>query len=94
MNEYDENGYPIDKEYLECDLPKFLVDSIEQLKVSWDKHMRGESSCWDDDYCELQSNINVAELHLSRHGILEKNIFTYHEWERNYDRLYWITSEK
>ena len=62
MNEYDENGYPIDKEYLECDLPKFLVDSIEQLKVSWDKHMRRESSCWDDDYCELQSNINVAEV--------------------------------
>lgn len=30
MNEYNEiTGLPIDKRYLECDLPKYLVKAIE-----------------------------------------------------------------
>lgn len=63
MNEYDEvTGLPIDKMYLECELPKFLVKAIEQMKVSWEKDDNGEPSDWSDDFCELQSCINVAEV--------------------------------
>lgn len=63
MNEYDEiTGLPIDKRYLECELPKFLVKAIEQMKVSWEKDDNGEPSDWGDDFCELQSCINVAEV--------------------------------
>lgn len=62
MNEYDETtGLPLDKNYLECNLPPLLTDSIERLQKSWLKHDKGEISTWDDDYCELQSNINICE---------------------------------
>lgn len=63
MNRYNETtGLPIDKDYLECDLPPFLTKSIEQMKAAWQKHDNGEPSDWDCDYCELQSNINIAEV--------------------------------
>lgn len=63
MNEYDEaTGLPIDKSYLECNLPDLLIESIERMKIAWEKYDNGERSDWDCDYCELQSNINIAEV--------------------------------
>lgn len=63
MNEYDEaTGLPIDKSYLECNLPDLLIESIERMKIAWGKYDNGKRSDWDCDYCELQSNINIAEV--------------------------------
>ena len=63
MNEYDEvTGLPIDESYLECGLPKYLSKAIEQMKASWEKDDNGEPSDWGDDFCELQSCINMAEV--------------------------------
>lgn len=63
MDDYDEvSGLPMDKQYLESALPFFLSKSIEQMEKAWKKHENGESSDWDCDFCELQSNINVAEV--------------------------------
>ncbi len=61
--EYDENtGLPKDKSYLECGLPSFLQESVEQMKVAWEKYEKGIPYMQlDCDFCELQSNINIAE---------------------------------
>lgn len=48
-------NYPEDKSYLECGLPKWLEESIQTYIAGED------SSLWDCLYCELQSDINVAE---------------------------------
>ncbi len=63
IKEYDETtGLPIDKGYLECGLPPFLRQSIEQMKAAWEKHEKGIPYMqFDCDFCELQSNINIAE---------------------------------
>ncbi len=62
MDDIDEiTGLPKDKSYLECNLPPFLEKTIEQMKEAWIKYDNGEYSTWDSDYCELQSNINIAE---------------------------------
>lgn len=59
----DETGLPIDKSYLECDLPDWLEKSIEQMKTAWEKEESGEEYYqWDCDWCTLQSDINVAEV--------------------------------
>ena len=61
-HEYDENGYPVDLSYLECDLPKLLKDSIEQFKKGEERIARGENYLQLDlDYGELMSNINIVE---------------------------------
>lgn len=39
--EYDENGYPVDLSYLECDLPPLLKDSLEQFKRGQEKVNQG-----------------------------------------------------
>lgn len=64
MKEFDETtGLPLDKRYLECDLPEFLQDSIKQMIAAWNKVDNNIPYLqWDCDYCELQSNINVAEV--------------------------------
>ncbi len=63
MDKYNKiTGLPVDTEYLECNLPLFLIKSIEQMKVAWQKKDNGTASDWDCDYCELQSNINIAEV--------------------------------
>lgn len=51
------------KEYLECDLPTYLSESLTAYKNALIKIKSGETY-WqlDMDYCELQSNINVAEV--------------------------------
>lgn len=62
MNGFDENAeLPIEKRYMERDLPGFLTESIEQMQIAWERRENGNSSHWERDYCELQSNINVAE---------------------------------
>ena len=61
-NGFDENAeLPVDKSYMERDLPSFLRESIEQMIIVWEKRETGDTSRWERDYCELQSNINVAE---------------------------------
>lgn len=60
---YDESGLPKDRSYLECDLPEFLQDSIRAMVKAWDKLDSGvEYLRWDCDYCNLQSDINSAEI--------------------------------
>lgn len=61
---YDEkSGLPLDKSYLECGLPGFLQESLEQMKAAWEKYDAGEAYLrWDCDYCSLQSDINSAEV--------------------------------
>ncbi len=56
-------GLPKDRGYLECGLPPFLADSVSAMKAAWDKLDRGEKYLrWDCDYCNLQTDINNAEV--------------------------------
>lgn len=50
--------------YLDCGLPEWLQESINRMKAYWDEYDRtGEKPIrWDLYYCELQSDINVAEV--------------------------------
>lgn len=58
-----ENGLPKDKSYLECGLPEFLQESLGAMKEAWEKLDKGEEYLrWDCDYCNLQSDINNAEV--------------------------------
>ena len=62
MADYDENsGLPTDRSYLECGLPEYLKKSVEQMEKAWEKKEKGGYYSWDCDFCELQSDINVAE---------------------------------
>lgn len=59
----DETGRPEDKSYLECGLPDFLQSSIHAMEDAWEKLDSGiEYLRWDCDYCNLQSDINSAEV--------------------------------
>ena len=61
--DYNENGKPADNSYLECNLPTFLNASISAFKEALEKHNSGNSlSLLDCYYCELQSDINSAEV--------------------------------
>ena len=54
---------PADRSYLECGLPDFLRESIAQMQAAWDRLDRGEKDLrWDCDYCNLQTDINNAEV--------------------------------
>ena len=56
-------GLPKDQGYLECGLPPFLAESVNAMKAAWDKLDRGEKYLrWDCDYCNLQTDINNAEV--------------------------------
>ncbi len=58
-----ETGLPKNKSYLERGLPPFLVASISAMQKAWDKLDRGEKYLrWDCDYCDLQTDINNAEV--------------------------------
>lgn len=60
---YDDSGLPKDSSYLECGLPQFLKDSIQVMMEAWHKLDSGEEYMrWDCDYCNLQSDINSAEI--------------------------------
>ena len=57
----------MDKEqiYFERDLPPFLKESIKAMQEAWEKLDRGEKYYrWDCDFCNLQSDINSAEVNL------------------------------
>lgn len=58
-----ESGLPNDDSYLECGLPSFLQESIQIMKSAWEKLDSGEEYLhWDCDFCNLQSDINNAEI--------------------------------
>lgn len=60
---YDETGLPKDSSYLECGLPEFLQESIRAMIDAWRKLDSGiEYLHWDCDYCNLQTDINNAEV--------------------------------
>ena len=61
--EYDAaTGKPVDPSYLEKDLPPFLAESIQKMTLAWKKKDTEGYSDWDCDYCNLQSDINSAEV--------------------------------
>ncbi|MBQ0167274.1 MAG: hypothetical protein KBT02_09235 [Treponema sp.] len=52
-----------DREYLEYNLPEFLDESLVAFKKALVDIQNGKRYLQlDMDYCELQSNINVAEV--------------------------------
>lgn len=58
-----DDGLPTGKEYLEKDLPPYLAHSIKQMLAAWEVMDRGErSSTADMDWCELNADINCAEV--------------------------------
>ena len=58
-----ETGLPEDQSYLECGLPAYLQESISKMKKAWHLIDSGKDYLhWDCDYCELQSDINTAEM--------------------------------
>lgn len=60
---YDEIGLPKEKSYLECGLPEFLQESLRAMIEAWRKVDSGEKYLrWDCDFCNLQSDINSAEV--------------------------------
>lgn len=62
-SDYDMNGKPVDKNYLECNLPGFLADSLSTYKDAVKKQQNGTVvTLMDCYYCELQSDINSAEV--------------------------------
>lgn len=51
------------KRIFEHDLPTFLQESIEAMKKARERLDKGEKYLrWDCDYCNLQSDINIAEV--------------------------------
>jgi hypothetical protein len=63
MNLQNDTGLPQDKRYLECDLPPYLEESLENMKASWEIIDRGEEDLhWDLCWCELSADINSAEV--------------------------------
>lgn len=58
-----ESRKPTDKNYLECNLPLFLQRSIADFTNAIEQHKQGfKLTFWDCYYCELQSDINSAEV--------------------------------
>ena len=56
---------PMDRGRLECGLPPFLQESLNAMKEAWRKLHSGERYLrWDCDYCNLQTEINIAEVEL------------------------------
>lgn len=57
------SGLPKDKSYLEAGLPEFLKASLEAMKSAWKIVDSGKKYLrLDCDYCNLQSDINNAEV--------------------------------
>ena len=58
-------GLPVNNSYLECGLPPFLQESVNSMKEAWNKIDNGEVYLrWDCDYCNLQTDINNAEVNM------------------------------
>ena len=59
----DDQGKPKDKGYLERDLPEYLQRSLAQWVRAQNLLKQGEHyTMMDCDWCELNSDINVAEV--------------------------------
>ena len=61
---YDrKTGLPKDCSYLEKGLPEYLQISLENMKKSWAiEDSGGEDPHWDLYWCELNADINSAEV--------------------------------
>lgn len=47
IDKYDkETGLPLSKDYLECNLPPFLKESIEQLERAWQQKENGNDDAF------------------------------------------------
>ncbi len=53
------DGKSIDKGYLECDLPKFLQNFLEQMKKAWEMIDAGANGCVSE---HLGCHINMLAL--------------------------------
>lgn len=63
INFIDSDGLPEDKNYLECGLPQFLIESIKAMEKAWDMIDNNQEYIrWDCDFCNLQTDINIAEV--------------------------------
>lgn len=64
---YDrQTGLPKDKTYLEKDLPPYLDKSLRAMKRSWEiEDNGGKDMHWDVYWCELNADINSAEIEQS-----------------------------
>ncbi len=51
-----------EKDYLEYGLPTYLEDSKQKFIAGEEKYKQGDYTLFDGDYCEFQSDINVAEV--------------------------------
>lgn len=61
--DYGTNGKPVNMGYLECNLPEFLENSLSMYKDALKKQENGVVvTLMDCYYCELQSDINSAEV--------------------------------
>ncbi len=62
--EYDkETGLPKSQKYLECCLPIYLQQSLDNMKQSWAVIDSGRQDLhWDLYWCELNADINSAEI--------------------------------
>mgnify|MGYP000750815629 CR=1 FL=1 len=74
-----DTGLPTDKSYLECGLPDFLMESIARCRRPGTGWIGGEKDLrWDCDYCNLQTDINNAEVNQvisqNRRGISGRSI--------------------
>ena len=63
-NEYNlETGMPTDEAHFECGLPKYLSESLENMKKSWKIIDSGNKDIhWDIYWCDLNADINSAEV--------------------------------
>ena len=61
---YDkETGLPLDKKYLECNLPPYLRASLDNMIASWELVDNGGTDLhWDIWWCDLNADINDAEV--------------------------------
>ena len=63
LEENNVDGKPLDKSYLECELPTFLQHSVDEMKEVWRNWDSGiKLPDWDCRYSCLQSDINSAEV--------------------------------
>lgn len=45
------------------DLPPFLINAIKKMERAWEHLEKNDGyTMWDADFCELQSEINIAEV--------------------------------